>query len=142
MSHINSYRARDPAYFKTADSVLSALKEIYNDPNQRENSRTSFRELKQDAKTPFLQFFSKFICLARYLQFPDTVLIEELKDKVLPRMQKVLSESAEDFTTLTHLKNRLIRLDNQQRVYFFSKQKVNAETDSLKKTAISKSAVS
>ena len=142
MSHINSYRAGDPAYFKTADSVLSALKEIYNDPNQRENFRTSFRELKQDAKTPFPQFFSEFIRLARYLQFPDTVLIEELKDKVLPRMEKVLSESAEDFTTLTHLKNRLIRLDNQQRVYLSSRQKVNAETDSLKKTAISKSAVS
>ena len=125
MSHINSYCAGDPTYFKTADSVLSTLKNIYNDSNQRENFRTSFRELKQDVKTPFPQFYSEFIHLARYLQFPDTVLIEELKDKVLLRMQKMLSESAENFTTLTHLKNHLIHLNNQQCAYFSSRQKAN-----------------
>lgn len=53
MSHINSYHTGDPTYFKITDSVLSALKDIYNDLNRRENSRMSFRELKQDLKTPF-----------------------------------------------------------------------------------------
>lgn len=70
------------------------------------------------------------------------MLIEELKDKVLPRMQKVLSESAEDFTTLTHLKNRLICLDNQQRAYYSSRQKINTETEASEKISIPKSAVS
>ena len=50
-------------------------------------------------------------------------------------MQKVLSESSEKFTTLNHLKNRLIRLDNQQRAYFSSRQKVNGETESSKKVS-------
>ncbi|SLM35175.1 Zinc finger, CCHC-type [Lasallia pustulata] len=138
MDHINSYRAGDPNYFKTSDSVLNALREIYDDPNRRENAQISFRELRQDTKTPFPQFFSEFIRLARYLQFPEIVLIEDLKEKVLPRMQKVLSESSEDFNTLTKLKDRLIRLDNQQRNYFASRQKANTETEATKKTPISK----
>ncbi|SLM33825.1 Retrotransposon gag domain [Lasallia pustulata] len=118
MDHINSYRAGDPNYFKTSDSVLNALREIYNNPNRRENARISFRELRQDTKTPFPQFFSEFIRLARYLQFPEILLIEDLKEKVLPSMQKVLSGSSEDFNTLTKLKDRLICLDNQQHNYF------------------------
>ena len=138
MDHINSYRAGDPNYFKTSDSVLNALREIYDDPNRRENARISFRELRQDTKTPFPQFFSEFIRLAQYLQFPEIVLIEDLKEKVLPRMQKVLSESSEDFNTLTKLKDRLICLDNQQRNYFASRQKANTETEATKKTPTSK----
>ncbi|SLM33945.1 gag polymerase env [Lasallia pustulata] len=138
MDHINSYRAGDPKHFKTSDSVLNALREIYDNPNRRENARISFRELRQDTRTPFLQFFSEFIRLARYLQFPEIVLIEDLKEKVLPRMQKVLSESSEDFNTLTKLKDRLIRLDNQQRNYFASRQKANTETEATKKTPTSK----
>ncbi|SLM36778.1 Zinc finger, CCHC-type [Lasallia pustulata] len=110
MDHINSYRAGDPNYFKTSNSVLNALREIYDDPNRRENTRISFQ----------------------------IVLIEDLKEKVLPRMQKVLSESSEDFNTLTKLKDRLIRLDNQQRNYFASRQKANTETEATKKTPISK----
>ena len=129
IDHINSYRAGDPNYFKTSDSVLDALRDIYNDPNRRENSRISFRELKQDLKTPFPQFYSEFIRLARYLQFPDMVLIEELKEKILPRMQKVLSESAEEFSTLTKLKDRLIRLDSQQRNYLSLQQKSNTDME-------------
>ena len=46
MDHINSYRAGDPNHFKTSDSVLNALWEIYDDPNRRENARISFRELR------------------------------------------------------------------------------------------------
>ncbi|SLM39853.1 protein [Lasallia pustulata] len=34
MDHIYSYRAGDPNYFKTSDSVLNALREIYDDPNR------------------------------------------------------------------------------------------------------------
>ncbi|SLM36094.1 hypothetical protein LPUS_05526 [Lasallia pustulata] len=64
MDHINSYHAGDPNYFKTSDSVLNALREIYDNPNRRENTRISFRELRQDTKTPFPQFFSEFIRLA------------------------------------------------------------------------------
>ncbi|SLM35362.1 Zinc finger, CCHC-type [Lasallia pustulata] len=138
MDHINSYCAGDPNYFKTSDSLLNALREIYDNPNQRENARISFRELRQDTKNPFPQFFSEFIRLARYLQFPEIVLIEDLKEKVLPRMQKVLSESSEDFNTLTKLKDRLICLDNQQCNYFASRQKANTETEATKKTPISK----
>ncbi|SLM39543.1 hypothetical protein LPUS_10112 [Lasallia pustulata] len=138
MDHINSYCAGDSNHFKTSDSVLNALQEIYDDPNRRENARISFRELRQDTKTPFPQFFSKFIRLAQYLQFPEIVLIEDLKEKVLPRMQKVLSESSEDFTTLTKLKDRLICLDSQQRNYFASRQKANIKTETTKKTPISK----
>ncbi|SLM34528.1 t18348probable pol truncated-rice blast fungus magnaporthe gypsy retrotransposon [Lasallia pustulata] len=118
MDHICSYRAGDPNYFKTSDSV--------------------FRELRQDTKTPFLQFFSEFIRLAQYLQFPEIVLIEDVKEKVLPCMQKLLSESSEDFNTLTKLKDRLIHLNNQQRNYFASRQKANTETEATKKTPISK----
>ncbi|SLM34530.1 retrotransposon nucleocapsid protein [Lasallia pustulata] len=138
MDHINSYCAGDPNYFKTSDSVLNALREIYDNCNRRENARISFRELRQDTKTPFPQFFSEFIQLARYLQFPEIVLIEDLKEKVLRRMQKVLSESSEDFNTLIKLKDCLIRLDNQQRNYFALRQKANTETEATKKTPISK----
>ncbi|SLM34598.1 Zinc finger, CCHC-type [Lasallia pustulata] len=138
IDHINSYRAGDPNYFKTSDSVLNALREIYDNPNRQENARISFCELRQDIKTPFPQFFSEFIQLAQYLQFPEIVLIEDLKEKVLPRMQKVLSESSKDFNTLIKLKDRLIRLDNQQRNYFASKQKANTETEAIKKTPTSK----
>ncbi|SLM35673.1 hypothetical protein LPUS_05027 [Lasallia pustulata] len=138
MNHINSYCAGDPNHFKTSDSVLNALWEIYNNPNRQENAQISFCELRQDTKTPFLQFFSEFIRLAQYLQFPDIVLIEDLKEKVLPRMQKVFSESSEDFNTLTKLKDRLICLDNQQRNYFASRQKANTGTERTKKTPTSK----
>ncbi|SLM34474.1 Zinc finger, CCHC-type [Lasallia pustulata] len=110
MDHINSYRAGDPNYFKTSDSVLTALQEIYDNPNRRENARISFQ----------------------------IVLIEDLKEKVLPRMQKVLSEPSEDFNTLTKLKDCLICLDNQQRNYFASRQKANTETEATKKTPTSK----
>ena len=79
-----------------------------------------------------------FIRLARYLQFPEVVLIEDLKEKVLPRMQKVLPESSDDFNTLTKLKDPLIYLDNQQRNYFASRQKANTETETMKKTPTSK----
>ncbi|SLM34159.1 hypothetical protein LPUS_02866 [Lasallia pustulata] len=34
MDHINSYCAGDPNYFKTSDSVLNTLWEIYDNPNQ------------------------------------------------------------------------------------------------------------
>ncbi|SLM36167.1 hypothetical protein LPUS_05633 [Lasallia pustulata] len=138
MDHINFYRAGDPNYFKTLDSVLNALREIYDNPNRQENARISFCELRQDTKTLFPQFFSEFIRLARYLQFPEIVLIEDLKEKVLPHMQKVLSEFSEDFNTLTKLKDRLICLGNQQRNYFASRQKANIETEATKKTPASK----
>ena len=69
------------------------------------------------------------------------MLIEKLKNKMLLKMQKMLSESAENFIILTHLKNYLIYLNNQQHTYFFSRQKINTETETSKKTSFLKSTV-
>ena len=53
MSHINSYRAGDPTYFKTPDSVLSALKDIYIDSKPAGEFQNEFQRTQTRSQDSF-----------------------------------------------------------------------------------------
>ena len=114
--HLTAYRAGGHAdYFKTSQSVLDVLQDIYADPDRERNARRNYMRLKQSKKQSFNVFYSEFRKQVSYLGYDEKTLMNDLREKVVLRLKEALSNTTTRFNTIAKLKDHLQTVDNQQR---------------------------
>lgn len=103
--------------YSTLAELLDELKGIYGGPDQKSKCRREYNALKQINK-PFSPFFVEFKQLASFLNYPEDVLMDDLKDKINNRLQDALFICSIKFYMLQNLKDYLQSVDNNQRANY------------------------
>ena len=100
---IHSYRTEDSGYFATPDEVLSILQDVMGNPNKRSDMRREFKALKIKATETFAAFLPKFRKYTTYLKLDEAIMVEELIEKVTPRLQRAIATNTIEFNTIKGL---------------------------------------
>jgi Zinc knuckle len=85
-------RMRDnaPNRFTTADEVYKYLEARFGDKNKKAKARREFRELKMKPSDEYGEFLANFLLLAGDSQLPEEEYIEELFDRLTPRLREMV----------------------------------------------------
>ncbi len=138
-----SRRERDCVnLYKIVDDLLKELAELFNDSDKKVNFRRKYYNLIQESKK-FSEFYTQFQRLSFYLKYHEKQLIIDLKDKINPRLRFVWIDQLVQSDSLKEIHFYLIHLNNDQRVIWEIKNKVNLikRVDDLSKIIFHKAVV-
>ncbi len=138
-----SRRERDCVnLYKIVDDLLKELAELFNDSDKKVNFRREYYNLIQESKK-FSEFYTQFQRLSFYLKYHEKQLIIDLKDKINSRLRFVWIDQLVQSDFLKEIHFYLIRLNNDQRVIWKIKNKVNLikRVDDLSKIIFHKAVV-
>lgn len=99
--------------FTAAAEIFEYLLGIYGDANRKQTARKDFRDLRMGAD--FHTFWAEFQRLAAFLDYGESTLIEELRNKLAYRLQKALADQDEDPEDLHAFAKKIARIDQRQR---------------------------
>ncbi len=120
-----SRRERDYVnLYKIVDDLLKELAELFNDSDKKVNFRRKYYNLIQESKK-FSEFYTQFQRLSFYLKYHEKQLIIDLKDKINFRLRFVWIDQLVQSDFLKEIRFYLIHLNNDQRVIWEIKNKVN-----------------
>lgn len=111
--------------YKIVNDLLKELAELFDDSNKEVNFRRKYYNLVQRQKK-FSEFFTQFQRLSFFLEYHEKQLIADLKDKINPRLQSVWIDQLVQPGSLKEIRSYLIRLNNNQRVIWEIKNKINS----------------
>ena len=77
--------------YASAYEIFKHLYELYSAPFRRQTAQAEFRKLEQ-GKDDFPTFFAHFQRLTEELQYPDDMLIDELRNKLHPVLRKAMAK--------------------------------------------------
>ncbi len=103
---------------------MKELAELFNDSNKKVNFRRKYYNLIQESKK-FSEFYTQFQWLSFYLKYHEKQLIIDLKDKINSRLRFVWINQLVQSDSLKEIHFYLIHLNNDQRVIWKIKNKVN-----------------
>jgi len=103
--------------YQSLSELLKHLKEIYEDQNLIRKCRREYVALKQLNK-PFSSFYSEFTRIFSFLNYDDTILMNDIQNKINNRLQNALSVCLIEFSSLDKLKIFLQDVNNKQRVNY------------------------
>ena len=115
---------------------------MFNDSNKKVNFRREYYNLIQESKK-FSEFYTQFQRLSFYLDYHEKQLIIDLKDKINSRLQFIWINQLVQSDFLKEIHFYLIHLNNDQRVIWKIKNKVNLikRVDDLSKIIFHKAVV-
>jgi len=120
-----SRRERDCVnFYKIVDDLLKELAELFNDSDKKVNFRRKYYNLIQESKK-FSEFYTQFQRLSFYLKYHEKQLIIDLKDKINLRLWFIWINQLVQPDSLKEIYFYLIHLNNDQRVIWEIKNKVN-----------------
>ncbi len=103
---------------------MKELAELFNDSDKKVNFRRKYYNLIQESKK-FSEFYTQFQRLSFYLKYHEKQLIIDLKDKINFRLWFVWIDQLVQPDFLKEIHFYLIHLNNDQRVIWKIKNKVN-----------------
>ncbi len=110
--------------YKIVDDLLKKLAELFNDSDKKVNFRREYYNLIQESKK-FSEFYTQFQRLFFYLKYHEKQLIINLKDKINSRLWFIWINQLVQSDFLKEIRFYLIHLNNDQRVIWKIKNKVN-----------------
>ncbi len=110
--------------YKIVNDLLKELAELFNDLNKKVNFHRKYYNLIQESKK-FSEFYTQFQRLSFYLKYHEKQLIIDLKDKINLRLQFIWINQLVQSDFLKEIHFYLIHLNNDQRVIWKIKNKVN-----------------
>ncbi len=120
-----SRRERDCVnLYKIVDDLLKELAELFNDSDKKVNFCRKYYNLIQESKK-FSEFYTQFQQLSFYLKYHEKQLIVDLKDKINLHLRFVWIDQLVQSDSLKKIHFYLIHLNNDQRVIWKIKNKVN-----------------
>ncbi len=121
---------------------MKELAELFNDSDKKVNFRKEYYNLIQESKK-FSKFYTQFQQLSFYLKYHEKQLIIDLKDKINFRLQFIWIDQLVQSDFLKEIHIYLIHLNNDQRVIWKIKNKVNLikRVDNLSKIIFHKAVV-
>ncbi len=138
-----SRRERDCVnLYKIVNDLLKELAELFNDSDKKVNFHREYYNLIQESKK-FSEFYTQFQRLSFYLKYHEKQLIVDLKDKINSRLRFVWINQLVQSDFLKEIHFYLIHLNNDQRVIWKIKNKVNLikRVDDLSKIIFHKAVV-
>ncbi|KAL9607004.1 MAG: hypothetical protein Q9167_008039 [Letrouitia subvulpina] len=87
-------------YFNTPDSVLEALRSIYEDLDKIENTTRAYQALRQRAGQLFTKFYSEFSRLGSIIGLPKSQLRFDLRNKINLSLKEALALNPQEFTSI------------------------------------------
>lgn len=100
--------------YTTVDEVIKDLAEIYEDPDKERNYRRQYNALLQGNQR-FVDFYSEFKRLSSHLGYGENQLVDDLRDKLAPRLRSAWSSQVHQLTKLSEIRAYLARVDNEFR---------------------------
>lgn len=97
------------------DDIIDHLAPTFDDPDRKHNKRREFKALKQGQSQSFIDFYSEFMRLTSHMKRDEDTNLEDLREKVLPRLGVLWDGALVEFTTIEEVKCYLVRQDNAQR---------------------------
>jgi len=110
-------RVDAPSLYQSLSELLKHLKGIYEDQDLIRKCRREYVALKQLNK-PFSFFYSEFTRIFSFLNYDDTILMNDIQDKINNRLQDALSVCPIEFSSLDKLKTFLQDVNNKQRANY------------------------
>ncbi len=110
--------------YKIVDDLLKELAELFNDSDKKVNFHKEYYNLIQESKK-FSKFYTQFQWLSFYLKYHEKQLIIDLKDKINSRLWFIWINQLVQFDSFKEIHFYLIHLNNDQRVIWKIKNKVN-----------------
>ncbi len=110
--------------YKIVDDLLKELAELFNDLDKKVNFHKEYYNLIQESKK-FSEFYTQFQRLSFYLKYHEKQLIIDLKDKINSRLRFIWIDQLVQPDFLKEIHFYLIHLNNDQRVIWKIKNKVN-----------------
>ncbi len=110
--------------YKIVDDLLKELAELFNDSDKKVNFHKEYYNLIQESKK-FSEFYTQFQRLSFYLKYHEKQLIVDLKDKINSHLQFIWIDQLIQSDFLKEIHFYLIHLNNDQRVIWEIKNKVN-----------------
>ncbi len=110
--------------YKIIHDLLKELAELFNDSDKKVNFRRKYYNLIQESKK-FSEFYTQFQRLFFYLKYHEKQLIIDLKDKINSRLRFVWINQLVQPDSFKEICFYLIHLNNDQRVIWKIKNKVN-----------------
>ncbi len=111
-------------FYKIVDDLLKELAELFNDSDKKVNFHKEYYNLIQESKK-FSEFYTQFQQLFFYLKYYEKQLIVDLKDKINSRLRFIWIDQLVQSDSLKEIHFYLIYLNNNQRVIWKIKNKVN-----------------
>ncbi len=111
-------------FYKIVDDLLKELAELFNDSDKKVNFHKEYYNLIQESKK-FSEFYTQFQRLFFYLKYHEKQLIVDLKDKINSRLRFIWIDQLVQSDSLKEIHFYLIYLNNNQRVIWKIKNKVN-----------------
>ncbi len=111
-------------FYKIINDFLKELAELFNDSDKKVNFRRKYYNLIQESKK-FSEFYTQFQQLSFYLKYHEKQLIINLKDKINSRLRFIWIDQLVQSDSLKEIHFYLIHLNNDQRVIWEIKNKVN-----------------
>ncbi len=103
---------------------MKELAELFNDSDKKVNFHREYYNLIQESKK-FSEFYTQFQRLSFYLKYHEKQLIINLKDKINSHLWFIWINQLVQFDSLKEIHFYLIHLNNDQRVIWEIKNKVN-----------------
>ncbi len=110
--------------YKIIDDLLKELAKLFNDSDKKVNFCKEYYNLIQESKK-FSEFYTQFQRLSFYLKYHEKQLIVDLKDKINSRLWFIWINQLVQSNFLKEIRFYLIHLNNDQRVIWEIKNKVN-----------------
>ncbi len=122
---IQSRRERNCVnFYKIINDLLKELAELFNDSDKKVNFHKKYYNLIQESKK-FSEFYTQFQRLSFYLKYHEKQLIVDLKDKINSRLWFIWINQLVQPDFLKKIRFYLIHLNNDQRVIWEIKNRVN-----------------
>ena len=128
--HVNVYRLSNSDHFKIFKKMINALIDIFENSNHKKNTYQKFKKFKMSSEILFHNFYINFRRLDTLTKYSNLQLMNELKDRLLSRMMKMIINISSAAVILNDLSKYLIELNNQQR-YFIIAKLLSSRVDAL-----------
>ena len=101
--------------FVSLDDLLEYLAAWLKDPDPKATARQKLRELKQGREETFATFYDKWLTLMIRLSWDESSKIDDLCEKILPRLRVRWDNIVDQPTTVSGTYKALTKLDNAMR---------------------------
>lgn len=121
--HVQSRRREGcPRPYRDVNEVLDHLHGIYANKNLLLTARNEYKSLKMGITESFDEFYSRFSRVTSSLPYDETTLMDDLKDRIVRRLQDALVYYGKEFPNLESLKAYLEHIDTTQHSLYLQRQ--------------------
>ncbi|SLM36047.1 Retrotransposon gag domain [Lasallia pustulata] len=127
--HIHG-RRRDGATkpYTSVNELLEHLAGIYEDQDVKLTAQNAYKNLRMGTTESFATFYSNFARITSMLPYDEHTLMDDLKDRLVQRLQDALALCGADFEDMTSLKAYLQQTDKAQHSLYLQRQNDRKES--------------